>query len=220
MKHLKSILSFIGLLVIGFGGGYLIGQLLSNETPNASNLPLLDIWWNLLLVFGGLAVAAILQIAIHEAGHVVFGLLSGYRFLSYRLLNLHWQKVDGKLKLFHHSLAGTAGQALMLPPQPVNGKIPYVLYNLGGGLANFLTLPICYGLNTLIPQWQTFWEILGFLGIVLGLVNLIPIGGDFPNDGYNIYAIAKNPQGSLYLYSMLAIHAQMVQGWSFGDMAE
>lgn len=206
MKLLKSILA-----------GWLISGFLPTSCQTI-DVPASQGWLLLPLTIISFLLAGILQIAIHEAGHVFFGWLTGYRFLSYRLLNLHWQRVDGKLKLFRHSLAGTAGQALMIPPQPVEGKIPYVLYNLGGGLANLITLPLCYGLTYFIPQFALLWDTLAFFGLIGALTNLIPLGKTFPNDGYNIYSIAKHPKGSLYLYAQLAVHAKMAQGVPYQDM--
>ena len=47
----------------------------------------------------GLAAAFLLallaQITLHEGGHLVCGLLSGYRFCSFRVGSLMWMKVDG-----------------------------------------------------------------------------------------------------------------------------
>lgn len=221
MKHLKTILMTIGFLALTFMGGYLIGQLILKNTVGQSVTSLdQPIWISLPLILLSLGLTITLQIAIHEAGHLLFGRLTGYQFLSYRIFNLHWQKVDGRIKFYRHSLAGTGGQALMIPPQPIDGKIPYVLYNLGGGLANLLTLPACYGLSHILPQLGLFWELMALMGLLMAVTNLIPMGKDFPNDGYNIYAIAKHPQGSLYFYSQLAIHAQMAQGQAFGDIAE
>lgn len=85
--------------------------------------------------------------------------------------------------------------------QVVDGKIPYVLYNLGGGLANFLTILVCYSLELVFPQMNMFFSVLGFMGLFFGLVNLIPMGSQVPNDGYNICAIARHSQGSAYFYA-------------------
>ena len=72
---------------------------------------------------GGLPVLALLfvlmygfillHIALHEAGHLVFGLLSGYSFCSYRIFSLMWIKEGEKLRLRRFSLAGTGGQCLL-----------------------------------------------------------------------------------------------------------
>ncbi len=76
-------------------------------------------------------VAIFAQMIIHEAGHLVFGLLSGYQFSSFRIMSFMWVKENGQMKLRRLSVAGTGGQCLMAPPEPVDGNIPVVLYNLG-----------------------------------------------------------------------------------------
>ena len=51
-----------------------------------------------LLLFVSLIVGIYLQTAVHEAGHLVFGLLSGYRFSSYRIGSLMLLRSGGKLR--------------------------------------------------------------------------------------------------------------------------
>lgn len=77
-------------------------------------------------------LAIILQIIIHEAGHLIGGILTGYKFSSFRIFNFMFIKENDKLKLKKLSLAGTGGQCLMSPPEFIEGKVPYILYNLGG----------------------------------------------------------------------------------------
>lgn len=67
-------------------------------------------------------VAFYLQMIIHEAGHLLFGLCTGYRFLSFRIGNLMWVKQDEKLKLRRLKITGTGGQCLMAPPNMKDGK--------------------------------------------------------------------------------------------------
>ena len=52
-----------------------------------------------LLFLASMGVALVLQTALHEAGHMVFGLLTGFRFLSYRVLSLLVIKEEEGLKL-------------------------------------------------------------------------------------------------------------------------
>ncbi len=49
-------------------------------------------------------------IPVHEAGHLVCGMLSGYRFVSFRIFNLTFIKIDGRLRVRKFSIAGTGGQ--------------------------------------------------------------------------------------------------------------
>ena len=66
------------------------------------------------------------------------GLLTGYRFVSFRIGSWMVQRENGRLRFHRYTLAGTAGQCLLAPPELTEGKIPYKLYNLGGVLANLL----------------------------------------------------------------------------------
>lgn len=82
----------------------------------------------------GMYAAILVHVIIHEAGHLVFGLLSGYKFSSFRIFSFMWVKEGDKISVRRLSIAGTGGQCLMSPPDMVDGKIPVVLYNLGGSL--------------------------------------------------------------------------------------
>ena len=99
-----------------------------------------------------LYLAFLVQTVLHEGGHLLFGLWSGYRFSSFRVLNLMWVKVDGRLRLRRLSILGTGGQCLMAPPEPVEGKIPVVAYNLGGVVVNLLAALLCLGLYLAGPR--------------------------------------------------------------------
>ena len=96
----------------------------------------------LFMLLVSIYIALFLQIIIHEAGHLIFGLMSGYRFCSFRVFSFIWMKENGKIKLKRLSLVGTAGQCLMAPPDLVNGKIPIVLYHLGGVTMNLISAVI------------------------------------------------------------------------------
>ncbi len=78
-------------------------------------------------------------IIIHESGHLVTGLRSGYEFISFRIGSMTWVKENGKLSQKKFNIAGTGGQCLMMPPEsdkPEN--VPFVLYFLGGGCVGTL----------------------------------------------------------------------------------
>ena len=85
-----------------------------------------------------------LQLIIHELGHLIFGLLSGYKFSSFRIGNIILLKHRKKLKFKKLKIAGTAGQCLMSPPEIKDGKVPVFLYNLGGALLNLISCVIFF----------------------------------------------------------------------------
>ena len=79
------------------------------------------------ILFVGMYIGIFLQLTIHEAGHLVFGLRSGYQFSSFRIGSFMWLKENDRSVLRKLSLAGTGGQCLMVPPQMQDGKIPVIL---------------------------------------------------------------------------------------------
>ncbi|NLP35712.1 MAG: hypothetical protein GX359_11095 [Clostridiales bacterium] len=165
----------------------------------------------LLLIF----VMYPLHIILHEAGHLVFGLLTGYRFLSFRIFSITFIKKDGRIHLKKYSIKGTAGQCLMYPPEKKeDGSFPYILYNLGGGISNLI-----FSIPVLIPAALTdngFVRALcltwAFMGIILALTNLIPMTFGVQNDGKNLKSIHKDPNMREVFYLQLKINSEMSDG--------
>ena len=124
-----------------------------------------------LLYFGLLLLALYavmyLQIILHEGGHLIFGLLTGYGFSSFRVGSLMLQKTEEGLRFRRMSLAGTGGQCLMTPPALQNGTMPFVLYNLGGVLMNLLTA-LVFLLLSLLCLGTALCAVLR-MGAVVGL---------------------------------------------------
>ena len=101
------------------------------------------------LVIGVVYLLMLLDSVLHELGHLLCGLLSGYGFLSFRIGSLMLQRTREGLRFCRMSLAGTAGQCLMSPPELKNGRIPCLLYNMGGVLMGLCTA-LCFFLLSLL----------------------------------------------------------------------
>ena len=138
----KPVICIVALLSISFCVGLGMGKALG---PLINEIPMPQFFAGLFGAYLCWMVFYFVQVVVHEAGHLVFGLLTGYQFSSFRIGSFMWVKLEGKLKLKRYSLAGTGGQCLMAPPEMVDGKVPYVLYNLGGCLANLIVsvIPFC-----------------------------------------------------------------------------
>ena len=196
-KISSAILLLINML--GFVGiGVLCGKLFSDE----------ENFFVFLIgaLCAGLVAGVILlvHIILHETGHLIFGLLTGYKFSSFRIFNLMWQKdLDGKIRFYNFSLAGTGGQCIMSPPEIKNGKMPFFWYNIGGVLMNF-TLSALFIILYFIFKGNPYFDFvcLSFcvLGLSGGLANGLPLP-DITNDGRNIVELAKSEKAvkSFYL---------------------
>lgn len=167
-------------------------------------------------------ISMFLHIILHEAGHMLFGLLTGYRFVSFRVASFMWEKQkDGKIRFSRFSLAGTGGQCLMAPPEYDAGNFPFRLYNLGGGLMNFMLAAVS-GLLLIAVNGNkavTFLIVFMLSGIILGAVNLIPLK-KFNNDGSNLVEIGKSPAAKRAFWLQMRINQETANGVRLKDMPE
>ena len=168
------------------------------------------------LAFIGVILAYIVQIILHEGGHLVFGLMSGYEFVSFNVLGLIWQKgPDGKLRLGRMQIAGAGGQCLMAPPQYNDGHFPFTLYNLGGVLMNLISALICALVMALVPAgWLTI--LLGtqvFVAVFFGLLNGLPLPvAAIQNDGKNLLCIRRDATARWAFWVQMSIAAELARG--------
>lgn len=186
-KVLKQLGIILFMAIIGGVFGYYLGSTLGREDLNMGTAVKI-------LLFGLLWF--IVQLIIHEAGHAIFGLFTGYKMVSFRLFSFMWvwQK-DGQIVFRRHKVPGTLGQCLMMPPPYNNGQFPFRLYLLGGVLANLfcsIVIGILFTPNSMAAT------IFVMIGLFFALTNGIPMGF---NDGATL-RIALSSQEQAYLFYM------------------
>lgn len=217
----QQILPVAIFLPIGFLGGYLMGRSFVRFSASLSGMPDVLILLSLLLF---LFLAVFLQIILHETGHLVCGLLTGYRFSSFRIGSWMLIKESGRLRLKTLSIAGTGGQCLLLPPEWSEGKSPYVLYHMGGALMNFLTGVLFLLLYLYCPAHALVSALFGALaitGFAVGIMNAVPLRlALLDNDGNTLHLLRKDPQAVFAFYRMLEINGQIANGLRLKDMPE
>lgn len=160
-----------------------------------------------------------LQVLLHEAGHLVCGLLSGYRFLSFRVFSLTIVAQDGRLRLKRYKLAGTGGQCLLAPPGSPDDRVPYFWYYAGGVAANLLSALLALGLWAWVdgmPFWlRLFLLLFGLMGLLLAALNGIPAKmGGLCNDACNIVLLRRRPADLRYMWIQLTAAALIQTGTS------
>lgn len=209
-------------ILLGMLIGAVLGIVLVAGMPDDASLGTqLILMCGMLLIF---YLSMVVQIIIHEAGHMVFGLLSGYRFLSFRVFSLMWIRQDGHIGVKRLSLAGTAGQCLMAPPEPVDGRIPVVLYNLGGVIMNLISSVVFVGLYVFtpaVPVLSFFWALCAASGVLTAITNGIPFsGGMVNNDGSNARSVSRSPAAMHSFYVQLKVAELTSNGVRMKDMPE
>lgn len=140
MGVLKSVLKMVLGLAIGIVAGFLIAGIIIVGFTDTSMSEFIDKLKStsfsesvIAAVVGALAfiVSGIILVIIHETGHLVCGIMSGYSFVSFRIFNFTIIKIDGRLRVKRFSIDGTGGQCLLTPPDLPLEKIPVEWYNFG-----------------------------------------------------------------------------------------
>ena len=216
---LQEYIGFLFLILIGAISGFVMVMYLDRY---AEDLPLYKQLLSLLALFIGMYAASFIHMILHEAGHLVFGLMTGYKFNSFRIASFMWIRENGKLRLKRHSLAGTGGQCLMTPPDIKDGKFPLVLYNLGGSIVNAVIgalFLLGYFLVPSSPIISAVFMIFAVVGFISAATNGIPMRmGTIDNDGYNAFSASRSNEAAEALWLQLKVVEQNSRGIRLKDM--
>ena len=215
-------IAIIVFLLIGAACGILI--LMYLDLPDQHGKNNLESFVSFLLLLISMYAAMLVQIILHEAGHLIFGLLTGYRFSSFRIFNLMWVKLDGRVQFRKHGIAGTGGQCLMIPPDLKDGKMPVMLYNFGGAIVNLVTAIVCFGLAFLFPIRSLGWTILmmfAVIGLAFALLNGLPVKmGAVNNDGKNALDLSRSEEATRAFWIQMKVNEQISKGIRLKDMPD
>lgn len=207
-RNWKETLSFILLIIFSAIIGFVVLELFY-AIPNLS-------LWDFFLAFAVLVISLPLHIILHEVGHLIAGLLSGYQFIMFRLFSWVWIKTEDGISRRNQSIQGLLGQALMTPPENVD-EPPMLLYHSGGLIVNLLSALLMIGIAwwSSNPRVTLFLLISGVVALLLFIMNSIPQKG---TDGYNILQIIKRPEALAETTNVLRLYGGMVRGESFVDL--
>jgi hypothetical protein len=179
MPEPKPILRRLKVLaiVLGFAAaGVLFGALLAQTTlldrvipePTAFN------GWMALLLLAGLFTA----LAVHEMGHLLTGLVLGFRFelLVVGFLGIRRNEVGG-IRVYWNRDWGMFGGVASTAPRPDSVKVPekMALILLAGPLASLLWTACCWGFMPLFPRFWAFGLLVsGLVSLALFMATTLP----------------------------------------------
>lgn len=200
-KIVKNLIFILFFAILGAIGGYLVA-------PYLNNISLFDIIYTI-FIFG---FSFPIHIVLHEVGHILGGLISGYDFIMFRLFDTVWIKTASELSKRKEYVPGMMGQALMVPPKNEENP-PFFLYHASGILMNLLTALLFIGFGRVFTiDWLAhFFTISAFVALFLGITNAIPFKG---SDGYNLLKQFKDKAATAQLTDLLYMYQEMVQGAS------
>ena len=218
-KSWKKRLANIVPLLVGVALGFLLLHLMEKADQNSNST-----YGSRSAFLGiiGMFIAFIFHVVTHEAGHLIFGLLSGYRFVSFRIGSLTLVRAKKQWKLKRFNIPGTGGQCLMRPPAiDEQGNFPARLYNLGGILVNLVFSILFTALAIVVdnPDVKVIMVASAGMGYIMFLSNGIPLKvGGIANDGQNVLSMDKDPVGKRCFYIQLELNARLSEGERMRDL--
>ncbi|MBH1940639.1 hypothetical protein I5677_07035 [Mobilitalea sibirica] len=178
---------------------------------------------------------ASVQLVIHEVGHCIFGLLTGFQFIFIRIGSITLIKREGKIIIKRHSLPGSAGQCLMRPAGAsfpvlqeasdcldgfININYRYGFYMMGGIILNIImsAMMLILAFSSFdISISIRFSLLLGtFYGLGYALINGIPnTKGKINNDATNFFYLRKDPLAKICGFIQMSILPYMITGYTY-----
>ncbi len=220
-KTMQALIGIMLMMALGLVCGIVMVQFVKN---NMADRDLVDQILALIVLFLAMYAGMGLQIIVHEGGHLVFGLLTGYTFSSFRIGSTMLLKENGKIVRRKFTLAGTGGQCLMAPPQLKGDRMPVFWYNMGGSIMNLLLSALSYLCSrhfAEIPLLSGALLIVALVGVGFALINGVPMRlGTVDNDGHNALALLRDRRAVQAFWAQLKMNEQIARGVRPKDMPD
>ncbi|MGI5055354.1 M50 family metallopeptidase [Treponema socranskii] len=163
-------------------------------------------------------------IIVHECGHLIFGLLTGYTFAAIGFGHHLFLMRDGRVRRFVYKLPGALGFCAMEVPDMKDGRFPFTLYLLGGALCNAFFVLVCIfaflsGIGSGILFFPHAFLLFAFVNAYLAIVSILPIKTKFLNtDGKQLFDLLKHKNMRKSFWACEKISAAQYRGVKFEDI--
>jgi len=163
-------------------------------------------------------------VIVHEFGHLIFGLLTGYKFAAIGFAHHLFLRRDGRMRRFVYKLPGALGFCAMEVPDMKDGSFPFALYLLGGVLCNTFFALICIfafvsGIGSGILFFPHAFLLFAFVNAYLAIVSILPIKTKFLNtDGKQLFDLLKHKNIRKSFWACEKISAAQYRGVKFEDI--
>ena len=161
---------------------------------------------------------------VHEFGHLIFGLLTGYTFAAIGFGHHLFLRRDGRVRRFVYKLPGALGFCAMEVPDMKDGGFPFRLYLLGGTLCNAFFALVCifafaFGIGNGVLFFPHAFLLPAFVNAYFAIVSILPIKTKFLNtDGKQLFDLLKHKNMRKSFWACEKISAAQYRGVKFEDI--
>ena len=137
-------------------------------------------------------------VIVHEFGHLIFGLLTGYTFAAIGFGHHLFLMRDGRLRRFVYKLPGALGFCAMEVPDMKDGSFPFALYLSGGAFGNTFLALVCIfafvsGIGSGVLFFPHAFLFPAFVNAYSAIVSILPIKTKLLNtDGKQLFDLLKH----------------------------
>ncbi|WP_141557870.1 M50 family metallopeptidase [Bacillus cereus] len=146
----------------------------------------------------------LLVLAIHELGHVVFGLMGGMKFKFMTVGPITVQKEKGKVRIRENKLWAYFGGVVMLVPPSIetpNLSKKWAWMTLGGPITSLL-----FGITSGYIYMVSYYQYLLYFSVfhfVIFTATMVPTKGTLLSDGMQFLILIKNDEkAKRHLYTI------------------
>ena len=163
-------------------------------------------------------------VIVHEFGHLIFGLLTGYKFAAIGFGHHLFLMRDGRLRRFVYKLPGALGFCAMEVPDMKDGSFPFALYLSGGAFGNTFLALVCIfafvsGIGGGILFFPHAFLFPAFVNAYFAIVSILPIKTKFLNtDGKQLFDLLKHKNIRKSFWACEKISAAQYRGVKFEDI--
>lgn len=165
-----------------------------------------------------ICISFLTQILLHEIGHMIFGFVTGWKFLFLQVHRFVIMNANNKMKLI---VVRDKGYKCIMYPKSINTDA--LLYTMGGCIINLISAIIGLLIITtvsIIPVlWIYVWSFSAF-GVGLFLMNGIANIKRICNDKACYYILKSNYNAKIYHNAQLLTAKYLMKGLTYRQIGE
>lgn len=173
---------------------------------------MLNIFDKDIIVFIGMVVLLWVSITIHELGHIIFGIKSGFKFDCFITGFIKIENTSNGIEFKENTnWSSIGGMTIMTPPLVSKEELlnKQIIYSLGGPVLSVLFFLISISLYYVYGHITLLY--FSLVNGVIFLATIIPSGkGVMGSDGYFILSILKSSQEALNLAEDILVSRELL----------